>query len=148
MVLRRSDGEIAWSCDACGDEGVIHGWERSPADGSELDDSDAEGDVVTLAIARELFDVIRDVLLLDAACELLLARANGSADDVILTGRTGVCEELVEFVATEANAETGRRRVRLLDEALESLEAAWQLCSGARCSGHEEVSRSCRSPGR
>lgn len=81
MILRRSDGEIAWSCDACGDDGVIHGWERSPADGSELDDSDAEGDVVTLVIARELFDVIRDVLCLTppANCYSLGLRASLTA---------------------------------------------------------------------
>lgn len=27
MVFRRTNGEIAWSCDACGEEGVITGWE-------------------------------------------------------------------------------------------------------------------------
>jgi len=124
MVSRRSNGEIAWSCDTCGDDGVIHGWERSPADVSELDDSDAEGDAITLLIARELFDVLRDALVLETACELLLARAEGSADGVILTGRTGTFEELVQFVASEANAATGRRRVRPLDKAWESLEAA------------------------
>ena len=124
MVFRRPNGEIAWSCDACGDEGVIHGWEGSPADVSGLDDLYAEGDAVTLVIARELFDVIRGVLLLDDACELLVARAEGSAAGVVLTGRTGAFEELVEYIASEANAETDRRRVRLLDEACNALEVA------------------------
>lgn len=81
MVFRRTNGEIAWSCDACGDEGVICGWEGSPADVSALDDSYTEGDTVTLLIARELFEVIRGVLLLDDACELLVARAEGNAAD-------------------------------------------------------------------
>ena len=124
MVFRRTNGEIAWSCDACGDEGVISGWEGSPADVSGLDDSYAEGDGVTLLIAREVFEVIRGVLLLDDACELLIARAEGSAVGVVLTGRTGAFEELVEYVASEANAETNRRRIRLLDEACTALEAA------------------------
>lgn len=71
-----------------------------------------------------LFEVIRGVLLLDAACELLVARAEGSRGGVVLTGRTGALEELVEYVASEANAETNRRRVCLLDEACTELEAA------------------------
>ncbi len=124
MVFRRASSEIAWSCDACGDEGVIHGWDGSPADMSGLDHSYAQGDVVTLVIVRELFDVIRGVLLLDDASELLVARAEGSAAGVVLNGRTGAFEELMEYVASEANAETDRRRVRLLDEACSALEAA------------------------
>src|SRR4051812_13282454 len=47
MVFRRLNGAIAWSCDACGDEGVITGWEGSPADLSGLDDSDVDGVEVT-----------------------------------------------------------------------------------------------------
>lgn len=124
MVFRRTNDKIGWNCDACGDEGVISGWEGTPADVSGLDDSYAEGDEVTLLIARELFEVIRGVLLLDDACELLIARADGSAAGVVLTGRTGAFEELVEYVASEANTETDRRCVRLLDEACTALEAA------------------------
>lgn len=35
------------SCDVCGDEGAISGWEGSPADVSGLDDSYAEGDTIS-----------------------------------------------------------------------------------------------------
>jgi len=124
MVFRRSNGEIAWSCDACGDEGVITGWEGSPTDVSGLDDNDAEGFEVTVLMARELFEVVRGVLLLDGASELLIARAEGSAAGVILTGRTGAFDELGEYVTAEANAEVDRRRMRQLDEACTALDAA------------------------
>lgn len=124
MVFRRMNGEVAWSCDSCGDEGVIHGWEGSPADVSGLDDSYAEGDTVALLIPKDLSDLIRGVLLLDDACELLVARAEGRSDGVVLIGRTGAFEELIEHVASEANAETNRRRMRQLDEACSALEAA------------------------
>ena len=32
MVFLHLNGEIAWGCDSCGDEGVIRGWEGSPTD--------------------------------------------------------------------------------------------------------------------
>ena len=124
MVFRRTNGEIAWTCDACGDEGVLTGWEGSPTDLSGLDDSYADGDEVVLLVARELFEVIGGVLLLDDACELLVARAEGTAVGIVLTGGAGAFEELVEYVASEANAETDRRRLRLLDQACAALEAA------------------------
>ncbi len=124
MVFHRTNGEISWSCDSCGDEGVITGWEQSPTDGSGLDDSYAEGDVVALLVDRDLSDMLRGVLLLDAACELVIARAEGRSDGVLITGRTGAFEELLEYVAAESNAETGRRRQRQLDRAYEALESA------------------------
>ena len=124
MVFPRTNGEIAWSCDTCGDEGVIHGWEGSPVDVSGRDDSYAGGGPVTLLIACALLEVIGAVLLLDDACELLVARAEGSRAGVVLAGPTDAFEELVECIASEANAETNRRRVRSLDEACTALEAA------------------------
>jgi len=122
MIMRSANREIAWSCDACGDDGVIHGWAGSPADLSTLDDSYVEGDAVALLIARDLFAVLWDVLQIGDAGELLVARAEGHADGVVLAGRTGAFEELVECVAAEANAEANRRRMRLLDEACAALE--------------------------
>ena len=124
MVLRRTNGEIAWSCDMCGDEGVITGWQGSPNDRSGVDDSDADGAEIVLLVTRELYEAIRGVLLLEEACELLVARAEGTGAGVVLAGSTAAFEELIEYVASEANAETHRRRARLLDEAYAALEAA------------------------
>jgi len=86
MVFRRANGEIAWACDVCGDEGVITGWEGSPTDASDLDDCYAAGEAVAVALSRALFDLLRGVLVLDAASELLIARAQGSSEGVVLAG--------------------------------------------------------------
>jgi hypothetical protein len=124
MVFRHLNGEIAWGCDSCGDEGVIRGWEGSPTDVSQLDNSAAEGDMITLLISRDMSDLLRDMLLMDDACELLVARAEGSSAGVLLVGSASAFEELTEYVLSEANAETNRARERRLDEVCDSLEAA------------------------
>jgi hypothetical protein len=41
----------------------------------------------------------------------------------VLSGTTEAFDELVGYVAAEANAETDRRRTRLLDEGSAALEA-------------------------
>ena len=112
MVFRRVNGEIAWSCDVCGDEGVITGWQGSPTDVAGLDESYVDGDVATAVISREVFGALRGVLLLDAACELVVARAQGTSDGVLLAGRVESFEKLVGYVASESNVESDRRRVR------------------------------------
>ncbi len=124
MVFRHANGEIAWACDVCGDEGVITGWEGSPTDVSELDDSYADGEPVAVMMSRALFDLLREVLVLDAASELLIARAQGSSEGVVLAGPSDAFDELVGYVASEANHDSDRRRARLLDEACAVLEAA------------------------
>ena len=124
MVFRHLNGEIAWGCDSCGDEGVIRGWEGSPTDVSRLDDPYADGETVSLLISRDVCDLLRDVLLMGDACELLVARAEGSSAGVLLVGNASAFEELIEYVLSEANAETNRARERRLDEVCDSLEAA------------------------
>jgi hypothetical protein len=124
MVFRHCGGEIAWGCDMCGDEGRIRGWENSPADLTAFDRSYADGETVSVLISRDLADLLRDVLLMDYASELLVARAEGRADGVVLTGTTEAFEELAEYVAAESNAETNRKRQRQLDEVCTLLETA------------------------
>ena len=124
MVFRHGNGQIAWACDVCGDEGVITGWEGSPTDVSGLDDGYAEGETIAVEMSRSLFDLLRGVLVLDAASELLIARAQGSSEGVVLAGSSDAFDELVGYVASEANAETDRRRARVLGEACTVLEAA------------------------
>ena len=124
MVSRRRNGEIAWGCSACGDEGLISGWENSPFDLSDLDDSYAAGEPVVLLVARDLFKVLSEVVLWDAASELLIAGAEGCGDGVLLSGRADAFVELFESVVAESNAETNRRRQRLLDQVCEVLEVA------------------------
>ena len=125
MVFRHGNGQIAWACDVCGDEGVITGWEGSPTDVSGLDDGYAEGETIAVEMSRSLFDLLRGVLVLDAASELLIALARGSSEGVVLSGSAEAFDELVGYVASEANAESDRRRARLLDEACTVLETAW-----------------------
>lgn len=124
MVFRHGNGEIAWACDVCGDEGVITGWEGSPTDVSELDDSYADGAEIAVAMSRALFDLLLEVLILDASAELLIARAQGASEGVVLAGPSDAFDELVGYVASEANHESDPRRARLLDEACAVLEAA------------------------
>jgi hypothetical protein len=61
---------------------------------------------------------------MDDASELLVARAEGSSAGVLLVGTASGFEELIEYVVSEANAETNRSRELGLDEACDALEAA------------------------
>jgi hypothetical protein len=109
---------IEWRCNSCGDEGVISGWEgtyfdlRTPRAGRH------DSAVAEVVVSDELAAALRELRLLDAECERLVYRARAADGGVVLTADDEELDELLGFVAAEANREPDRRRQQRLDRAL------------------------------
>jgi hypothetical protein len=115
---------IQWCCTSCGDVGVISGWEPSPCD---LRPGGADGDsseVLQVVMDAEVAGTRRSLMLLDTASERLVFRARPCERGVALTGSEDELDELVGYVAAEANHEGDRRRQRRLDAAFEVINDA------------------------
>lgn len=117
LALFRSDipASIQWRCTACGDEGVISGWERSPFDlRHHRDDA---GDTLEVVIPPDVAATLRTLLLLDTTGEQIVFRARPSAEGIVLAADEDDLDELTGYVAAEANHEHDRRRQKRLDQA-------------------------------
>ena len=112
---------IEWWCTECGDEGVISGWERSPFDLRPRRPTLVSAPAVHVIVPPEVAATLRSLLLLDTACERLVFRARHTDEGVLLAADDEDLEELVGYVAAEANHETDRRRQKRLDQAFEAL---------------------------
>jgi len=128
IAVFRTDvpASIEWRCAVCGDEGIVSGWERSPFDlrGPTSDDGGG-GKSVRVVLPPEVIDALHDLLLLDSACERLVFAAETSHDGVVvLTATEDDLDELIGYVAAEANHESDRRRRHRLDGAFSLLSAA------------------------
>lgn len=129
MMVFRTDkpAPIEWRCSSCGDEGVISGWEDSYAD---LRRRRPEGwrPKAEVPISDEVVAALRDLRLLDTECERMVfaARAEPAGPGVLLDVDAEDLDELVGFVAAEANHETNRRRQKRLDAAFSALSDALQ----------------------
>ena len=128
MVVARPDSRpesIEWCCERCGDQGVIGGWEDSPFDlrSSDTGASDAEL-TKSFVVGDDVAAALRDLQLLDRECERLVYRMVGSADGAVLTIDAEDLDELLGFVAAEANHEEDRRRRKRLDGAFLVLQGA------------------------
>ncbi len=78
---------------------------------------------IRAVIPAELAATLRDLRLVDTACERLMFRAR-LADDgvgVVLAAGDDDFEELLGYVAAEANHEEDRRRQKRLDQAFQAL---------------------------
>lgn len=124
IVLRaEAEAPIRWQCSVCDDEGVISNWEDSPFDlrrrGLVVAATESE-----IVISSQVAAALRDLQLLDPDCERVVFRARAHRDGAVLAVTDDDLEELIGFVAAEANHESNRRRQQRLDAAFDALNSA------------------------
>jgi hypothetical protein len=112
---------ISWQCTSCGDDGAITGWEQSPYDHRPRHPRTALTGDRRVMIPADVAATLRGLLLVDTETERLIFRVEASEDGVILIGSDDDLDELIGYVAAEANHEKDRRRQRRLDAAFEAL---------------------------
>jgi hypothetical protein len=125
MIVLRPDAPapIRWQCTACDDTGVISNWEDSPFDLRRRQLTLAEP-VREIAIPDEVAAALRDMQLLDTDCERLVFAIRARDDHAILAATDDDLDELIGYVAAEANNEPSRRRQQRLDAAFDALTIA------------------------
>ncbi len=131
MIVRRTQpgAPIHWQCGGCEDDGVISNWEDSPFDLRRRQLAVA-GDLTEIVISEQVAATLRDLRLLDPDCERLVFAIHAHNDGAILAATDEDLEELIGFVAAEANHEPNRRRQQRLDVAFDTLNTAAQTPDG------------------
>jgi hypothetical protein len=126
-ILRTEAGApIWWHCSACEDEGgVISNWEDTPFDLRRRRLTLAKV-AREIAIPDEVAGALRELQLLDTDCERLVFAIRARDGHAILAATDDDLDELIGFVAAEANNEPGRRRQQRLDAAFDALTSAAQ----------------------
>jgi len=122
MIMLRTEpaAPIRWQCSVCDDEGIISNWADSPFDLRRRRLTLA-GPVNEIVISEEAAVALRELRLPDADCERLVFRIGA-----VLPATSDDLDELIGFVAAEANHEPSRRRRQRLDTALDALSNAAQ----------------------
>jgi hypothetical protein len=131
LIVRRPQpgAPIPWRCSVCDDEGVISNWEDSPFD-LRRRQLVVAGAVNEIVISEQVAATLRDLQLLDTDCERLVFRIRALGDGAVLAAADEDLEELMGFVAAEANHEPNRRRQQRLDVAFDALNTAAQTPDG------------------
>jgi hypothetical protein len=123
VLWTEAGAPIRWQCSACADEGMISNWEDSPFDlrRRQLTLAEATSEIVILG---EVAAALRGMQLLDADCERVVFRIRAKGDHAILAATSDDLDELIGFVAAEANHEPRGRRQQQLDAAYDALTTA------------------------
>jgi len=127
MIVLRTEpaAPIRWQCSVCDDEGIISNWADSPFDLRRRRLTLA-GPVNEIVISEEAAAAPRELRLPDADCERLVFRIRAHDGGAALPATSDDLDELIGFVAAEANHEPSRRRRQRLDAALDALSNAAQ----------------------
>jgi hypothetical protein len=83
-----------------------------------------------IVIPDEVAAALRELRLLDTDCERLVFQLRAHNDGAILAATDDDLDELIGFVAAEANHEPNRRRQQRLDTAFDALNTAAQTPDG------------------
>jgi hypothetical protein len=129
VLLTEPGVPIRWQCSVCDDEGMISNWEDSPFDLRRRRLTLA-GAVNEIVISDEVAAALRELRLLDPDCDRLVFGMRAHNDGALLAATDDDLDELIGFVAAEANHEPNRRRQRRLDAAFETLNTASQTLNG------------------
>ena len=115
---------IQWQCTACGDDGVITGWQQSRFDLRSHPGNPAPAHTDQVVISAETAAALCTLVLLDPDSERMVFSAHFTDNDIMLAGDEDDFDELIGYVAAEANHEPNRRRRKQLDAAFKELRAA------------------------
>jgi len=131
MIVLRTEppAPIRWQCSICDDEGIISNWADSPFDLRRRRLTLAHP-VNELVIPDEVAAVLRELQLPDADCERVVFRIRAHDGGAVLPATAGDLDELIGFVAAEANHEPSRRRRQRLNTAFDALSNAAQAPDG------------------
>lgn len=94
--------------------GVISEWEGTYFDLRAPRAEGHDGALTKVVVSHDVAAALRDLGLLDPECERLVYLARAADDGIALMANDEQLEELVGFVAAEANHESDRRREQRL----------------------------------
>ena len=114
---------IRWSCTDCDDDGMVSNWADTAYD-LRRRRLNVVGEVDEFVVTDTTAGVLRELVMLDLDCERLVFGMRAHPDGAILLASADDLEELIGFVAAEANHEPNRRRRQRLDAAFIALTEA------------------------
>ena len=132
LTIKRQDVPtkfIYWHCGSCEDGGRLSDWASTYYD-LDLNVSykpEPGEDLLEVLITRDEYQAIisTDVHLYDPDSEKILFGARGSKDGVTLKAWDGDLENLLGFMASDANNEEKLKRRKLVDSAYDKVQGAY-----------------------
>lgn len=147
LGLRRTDERalISWQCTACHDEGHISGWQDTPCDlrGRAVE---SDGPAKEIVVSDDVVASLREALLLDADCERVAYGARTVDGQIVLTATQEQLDELLGYLAAEANHETNPRRRKRVNTAYDQLSDTVRTACGLTTAPRDESGRRISRP--
>lgn len=119
---------LYWHCSSCDDGGRIANWRKCAYDKSCFPERPSEDDesnpFIEVTITREEMKALLDGMIYDPDSDRIIYRARPANRGILLRGRYWDMDNLVGYLAADANHEENKKRQKLLDAVYEKVESA------------------------
>jgi hypothetical protein len=124
LTVNTDSEKIEWSCPKCGDSGTIYGWQSSEYDFTNPNFyiSPCSETKYTVLISSADYDILRDLELLDRESERILLAARPTTRGIKLSCCEDHMDDLLGFIAFEANHTESRTRAARLDAVFAKID--------------------------
>ena len=119
ITVTRTDlpAAIEWACTSCGDDGVISGWEHSLFDLRAASRTAKPSRAVQVVVPVKSMAALRSISLIDTETERLIYTAHMTRNGAVLHGTEDDFDDLLGYIAAEANHTPNRTHRQQLDQA-------------------------------
>ncbi|MBM4461781.1 MAG: hypothetical protein FJ012_00415 [Chloroflexi bacterium] len=114
---------IQWHCSSCDDQGVISNWKESSWDLSQnLERQDSAARSGEILVSDEQLRELRNILIVDRVNQRVIDAAKVTSGGFVLCGSEDNFEDLLGYIAEEADSERNSHRCQILEQVCERIE--------------------------
>ena len=117
LLLQEVPPELQWWCSECSDNGTIKNWKGIPWDRSRLHWEDSKKDTTyyKIHLREEEYSLLAEIAIVEPQAHSFVENAIQINAEYLLVGAAHVINDVIGYIAFEANHETNKRRQRALD---------------------------------
>ena len=131
LRLQEKPAELIWWCPQCGDNGIIRNWKGIPWTlvHTRTDDISNCDEYCEILLSKKEYALLTEISILESGAIKAVEDARVKDDAYVIVGSVEDIDDLMGYIAFEANHEQKpRRRLalnRLFDKFSDSIEGKW-----------------------
>lgn len=123
LRLHENPAELVWWCPVCRDKGVIRNWKGIPWNLSHTSHTDfiSGSDFCEILLEEQEYKLLSEIAILEPKAKKIVQSASIIEGGVILIGASSAMDELMKYIAFEANHELKLRRQQALNHLFDKI---------------------------
>lgn len=123
VYLQEKPVELRWWCPVCGDGGIINNWKGIPWKNTHVksENGNKNNEFCEIILPFKEFELLKEISILEPGAERVVRDAIKVKDGMLLIGAFDCIDNLIGYIAFEANHEHRPKRQQMLNNLFEKI---------------------------